>query len=235
MERKLVILLTILLAGSVTLAQAPKVKNLTTHDDHALHFGFNVGLNTMDFGFRQNLSDTARLNADLYQLQPGFHVSIVSNLRLGNYFDLRFLPGISFGQRDIEFLDFNADPIESSPQKISSSFIEFPLLLKYKAKRINNFRPYVIAGFNVRLDMSAKKDYSEEGENYIRLKPVDVYYELGFGFDSYLMYFKLSTELKLSIGLTDILVHDYNVSRPEFVTSIDKLYSRIVMLSFYFE
>ena len=83
--------------------------------------------------------------------------------------------------------------------------------------------------------MSAKKDYDEEKDIYIRLKPFDYYWELGFGVDSYLQYFKLSTELKLSIGFSDVLVHDYNTSHPQFVSSIDQLLSRIIMLSFHFE
>jgi len=217
------------------LAQKPKVKNLPTHDDRLLHFGFTVGLNTMDFGIVHN-EESDTLFADLYRLQPGFHVSMVSNLRLTKYLDLRFLPGISFGQRPIAFINNDFQSVEFSPQKINSSFVEFPLLLKYKAKRINNFRPYLIGGGNLRLDLAAKKDFDDEKDIYLRLKRFDFYYEIGFGFDSYLMFFKLSTEIKYSVGLRNVLLKGGTASTyPEYENAIDELYSHLIMLSFHFE
>lgn len=226
-------------------AQVPRVKNLPTHDDRVLHFGFNIGLNTMDFRVENLGTDTitggVQLFADLYRLKPGFHVSIVSNLRLNEYMDLRFLPGIAFGQRELFFTTNDGQPYGSGEsgvkaiQKLNSSFIDFPLLIKFKAERINNFRPYVVAGGNIRLDLASKKEYEEEKEIYLRLKSLDYYYEMGIGFDFYLQYFKLSTELKYSIGIRDVSVHDPPVSHPEYIAAIDYLKSRIIMLSFYFE
>ena len=104
--RTIIITIIFLLSLDV-FAQKPKVQNDPTHDDKLLHFGFSLGFNTMDFQI--SLSETA-LNyyivADVAKLQPGFHVHALSNLRLGEYFDLRFLPGISFGgERHIEYVD----------------------------------------------------------------------------------------------------------------------------------
>ena len=48
-------------------------------------------------------NDTSFLIPELNDLVPGFHVGIVSNLKLNEYVDLRFLPGISLGQRKILF------------------------------------------------------------------------------------------------------------------------------------
>ena len=59
------------------------------------------------------------------------------------------------------------DPI---PQVIESSFLEFPLLLKFKGDRLNNVRPYVIGGLNYRYDLAAKKEYDPDKQVYIRLK-----------------------------------------------------------------
>ena len=94
-------------------------------------------------------------------------------------------------------------------QRLESSFLEFPLLLKLKGDRLNNVRPYVIGGFNYRYDLAAKKDFDDEKPVYIRIKRSDLYYELGAGLDFYLPYFKLSVELKMSNGMRDVLVKDY--------------------------
>ena len=40
---------------------------------------------------------------------------------------------------------------------IESIFLEAPLLVKYKSKRLNNHRPYVIGGVNYRFDMLGKE------------------------------------------------------------------------------
>jgi hypothetical protein len=217
-----------------------KAQNLPVFDDKILRFGFNIGFNTMDFGITPtsySTHDSIVLNPDLYRLSPGFHVSAVSNLRLGEYFDFRFMPGISFGQRKLDFINIRNpnSSVEFSPQKINSSYLDFPMHLKYKALRINNIRPYFVGGFNFRIDMAAKKDYNEEKGQYLRLKRASYYYELGIGFESYLAYFKLTTEIKVSVGITDNLVHDTNSRHPEFVNAIDRLTSRLVCLSFYFE
>ncbi len=221
-------------------AQKPRAKNLPTHDDRLLHFGFTVGLNTMDFGVRNsneyvgNTGDT--YYADVYKLQPGFHVSIVSNLRLNEYMDLRFLPGIAFGERELNYINILGAPHTEFPSvKVNSSFLDFPLLLKYKGKRINNFRPYLISGGNMRIDLAKKSKYDEENGVLVLLKPLDFYYEIGFGFDSYLQYFKLTTEIRYSIGIRNVFNDLEGSTHPELVTAIDKLFSRLFLISFYFE
>ena len=120
-------------------------------------------------------------------------------------------------------------------QRLESSFLEFPLLLKLKGDRLNNVRPYVIGGFNYRYDLAAKKDFDDEKPVYIRIKKPDLYYELGAGLDFYLPYFKLSVELKMSNGLSDILVKEVSPKYPEYVNAIEKMKSQIWVLSFHFE
>jgi hypothetical protein len=93
----------------------------------------------------------------------------------------------------------------------------------------------LIGGGNYRIDLAARKDYDEAENRYVRLKRSDLYYEIGFGIDFYLKYFKFTTELKLAVGLRDVLVHDLTSGRPEFVRSIDILKSNLLILSFHFE
>jgi hypothetical protein len=223
-------------------SQNVKPQNDPAYDFKKLHFGFTIGLNTMDFTVHPsptgyNSSDSYYF-ADVPKLDPGFHVGIVSNLRLAEYFDLRFLPGISFGQRNIKFYKKVGNiwvSYNQSPQILESSYIELPLLIKYKAKRINNYRPYLLGGANMRMDMAARKSYDESKNIYLRLNRYGIYAETGFGIDYYLKYFKFSTELKFSMGLNDMLVHEPAKDYPQYVNSISKLKSSLIMLSLHFE
>ncbi len=228
---KKLILVIALFIPLVASAQVKRPRNLPAYDYKKLHFGFTVGLNTMDFGIKRSLRNN--LIPDVTMVEPGFQVSIVSDLRLGENLNLRFLPGISFGQRRLTF--YKADSILDTEMKIESSFLDFPLLLKYRAKRLNNIRPYLISGLDYRYDMAAKKGFDENSNVYVRLKPSDVYFEFGFGMDYYLTYFKFSTELKLGVGMLNVMVDQPELGHPQYVQAIDRLNSYLVMLCFHFE
>jgi len=255
--KKLLLLFTVVSFVTVSFAQKPKVKNDPTHDEKPLHFGFSLGINTMDFRIvsSQTGVDSA-IVADVAHLQPGFHVHAISNLRLADNFDLRFTPGISFGgERQIAYKEFRTTNflIDSAdlPVVVESNFLEFPLILKYKSKRLNNFRPYLIGGLNTRVDLAATKKTwgrSKKEDNLVLVDELDFYYEIGFGIDFYLKYFKFAVELKYSVGLTDVLRTRikkkdedgvYYVTPPPedaiYTNVIDKLYSRMFMISFHFE
>lgn len=224
---------------SEVIAQKPKVKNDPAYDSRPVHFGFTLGLNTMDYSIRPSQfasrTPTDSLIADLTEIQPGFHVQMVSSFKLANYLTFRFLPGLSFGERKITFRDSQGESELNRTMSIESSYIEMPCLLKYKAKRVNNFAPYIIGGVNFRYDISAKKEFAEDDEIYIRMNAFDIAYEAGIGIDFYLPYFKFSTELKLSAGILNTLTDVPHEEFPMYTNSIDRINSSIFMLSFHFE
>ncbi len=234
--KKLLLSIAFLFYLAFTFAQKAQVKNDPEYDERPVHFGYTLGLNYMDFTFGRNYMANPKIDtlyADIGQPMLGFQVGIVSDYRLGQYFSLRFLPSFNFGQRNLGFFNGNKT---YNVMKIESSMLDFPLLIKYKAKRINNYSPYFIGGGSVRYDLAAKNDYDEEQKIYILLKPLDVYLEFGFGIDYYLPYFKFSTELKISVGLTNILkTTPVSPTHPEYLNSLYKLNSEIVMLCIHFE
>ncbi len=232
--KKIPILITFLFIISSVSGQIKKTQNLPAFDYKRLHFGFTIGLNTMDFGIRRPalLNDTS-IFADVTRISPGFQVSIVSDLRLADYFSLRFLPGITFGQRTLSFYDkVGEEYLFNDEKQLESNFIDFPLLVKYKSKRVNNYAPYLVAGGAIRYDLAARKDYEENTEIYVKLKPLDYYFEIGFGIDMYLQYFKFSPELKLATGFRNVIVPD---KTDQYNNSINRLNSYLVMLCFHFE
>lgn len=215
--------------------QKPKPKNESWYDDKYLHFGFTLGFNAMDFNITPSMNyvDIDSLYPEVSKLNPGINIQIVSNARLTDHLDLRFLPGVSFGQRTIRY--YKNQVLFNERQRLESSFLEFPLLLKYKGERLNNVRPYVIGGFNFRYDLAGKKEYDDEKPVYIRLVRPDLYYEAGAGLDFYLTYFKLSMEIKMSNGFANVLVKEPAPGHPEFGRAIEKMRSQIWVLSFHFE
>lgn len=235
--RKTFIIILFSIVGFSSSAQKEIILNYQEVDYKKIHFGFTVGFNTMDFKFTPTMNtfgtDSAILIPEINKLVPGFHVAVVSSLKLNDYFDLRFLPGISLGQRNILFYDKNNE-VESE-MKIESTFIDLPFIIKYKATRINNIRPYLIGGLNIRRDMARNKEFNEDEGIYIKLNPLDIYYEIGFGFDFYLAYFKLSTEIKYSVGTFNVVSSDASEDFPRYANAIEKLNSRMFMVSFHFE
>ena len=254
---KRLISFTILLLAFVTgFAQREKVKNLTTFDDKRLHFGFTIGINTLDFeldhwpaigdnpafdpGSNTDspfagevlIKASDQLRTDIETLVPGLTVAIVTNLRLGEYFDLRFLPGLSFGERR---LVYNVPIYEEGTERlkyysIKSTYIDLPLLFKYKSSRLNNQRPYLIAGPAFRVDISKTGK-----EDLVKVERGGFYLEGGVGWDTYLRFFKLSIELKASLGIGNKLDEPGNVPRSYYSEAIKSLKSNVFTLSLHFE
>ncbi len=237
-----IFLFVVLLAAQMSYTQEVKLQNLRNYDRKILHFGFTVGLNSADFYIRN--SDNffnVREIGEIYSIENtqsvGFHLGPISNLRLSDNFDLRFLIDLTFAQRNLTYLVLRDTTVEGNyvfdyhDMKLASTFIEFPLLLKYKAKRINNYRPYLIAGVNYKMDLASKKKIKEEEMPKIRLQQSDFYYEIGFGVDFYTQYFKFTPELKFGVGTMNVMVGD----NTQYTSSIKYLKSNVFMLSFHFE
>lgn len=178
------------------------------------------------------------------QMTHGFTVGIVGNLRLAKYFDLRLIPTLSFGERKITYqiVSLQKDPIEGSITEVAksinstthSTFVEFPLQIKYRSKRHYNSAAYIIAGANYKLDMaSQKKNYdSASGRpKTLIINRHDLAAEVGAGFDFYTGYFKLGIELKMSYGLLNVAKKDNYL----FSNSFDTLRNKTFQLSFTFE
>ena len=230
----IVVLTLIFIPINIYAQKHPKLQNLPRYDNKKIHFGFTLGINNMDFKIKQE-SDTENYDS-LYvleaQKQKGFNLGIVSNLRLGKAFDLRFLPRLVFAERIIEysFKDKNRKIyMESKP--IESTFVDFPILIKYKSNRYNNLRTYLLSGIKYGIDIASQKDIDDEGEKIVKLKKNDIAIEIGFGMDFYLEYFKFSPQIKLSFGILDLLSDDETI----YTKSVDKLTTNSWLLSFTFE
>ncbi len=207
--------------------------NLPELDHQTLHFGYTLGLNQMDFVIKP--SNMVYAFDTVFGVETkryvGFNIAIISNLRLAQHLDLRFLPGLNFGQRDLEYKIVENDVFKIHTMRIESTFLDFPISLKYKSERYGNFRPYLIGGGAIRLDLAAQKKITPDERPKIRLQKFNPYYEIGLGVDFFLEYFMFAVEVKGSFGIMNNVVYD----NTEFTNVYDRLNSRMLFVSFHFE
>tara|TARA_B110000444_G_scaffold73912_1_gene69560 strand:+ start:180 stop:758 length:579 start_codon:yes stop_codon:yes gene_type:complete len=167
--------------------------------------------------------------------QTGINVGLIGDLKLKKNLNLRFEPGLYTNKSDIVFYDRqnftkNSDTLRS----IKSTYIHLPLLIKYSAKRYNNLKPYVLAGLSTSFNLSSNQNSPEDNNNDVfRLKTNTFYYELGFGIDFYLQYFKFSPSIRGVFSLKNELVPDLDPNSP-WTGNIDKMSARAIFINFSF-
>lgn len=234
MKTKFLIIICILFFSKTFAQRNSQVQNLPKYDKKLYHFGFTIGINKYDFSIRPvanfNQLDSIHILESIGK--NGFNIAMVTNLKLTEHLDLRFLPGLSFGARTLEYtLEVNGNRIIKESKMIETVNVEFPLCVKYKSARYNNGRAYLLGGLKYTLDKASQAGKSDIEESIIKLKQNDFCYEIGFGIDIYFELFKFSPEIKFSMGLKDLLERDNQV----FTKSIDKLNSKVILVSFLFE
>ena len=234
MKKFLLYILLLLLLPQAMMAQERKVQNKPYIDYRRLHYGFFVGLHMQDMEFVNNGFVTPEGEswfADVAQYNPGFSVGVLADLRLGEHFSLRAIPTMHFGQNNIVFREQGSGVL--SHQSVKTTYVALPLHLKFAAERFNNYRPYVIAGVSPMMNLTVKK------QKQLLLKKFDFMVEVGFGCDYYLPFFKLIPELRFAFSLLDVLEKErkdlLDANYIKFTQSVDKVASKMVILSFYFE
>ena len=226
------ILLLFFYSNSFSQTQGRKVENLQNFDKQKIHFGYFIGFNQYNFkiDYKKNPNYTTQLEEEL-----GLNIGLVGDIRLGEYLNLRFEPGLQTNKSALKFNERsnftqNSDTLRS----IKSTFIHLPLLLKFSSKKINNFRPYLIGGISTSFNLSSNENSPEDNKNNVfRLKSNTLYYELGFGIDFYLQYFKFSPSIRGLFSVTNELVPDNDLESP-WTGNIDKLSTRGIFINLTF-
>jgi hypothetical protein len=207
------------------------VQNLREFDKKKIHFGFNLGVNVGDFRLSSDIGSSDSLLGITVTKQPGFNIGTVADYHILPELNLRFLFTLSFAQRDLQYTFRRGATTTSSQVKpIESTYLDFPLNLKYRSLRYNNFAAYVIGGGLYSLDL-ASKESTASGEVPVRIKRHTYSYQVGAGFDFFLEYFKFGLELKMSYGIGNINVPD----RTIFSEPINDIQSKVFTISFLFE
>jgi hypothetical protein len=229
---RLIFLLVCLLGFNLANAQLfgeEKILNKENIDKERWSWGYFLGFNMYDFQikYKDQGEDIA------VEKSPSFNVGLIGNLRLNDYLDLRLEPGVVFANRNLDFPNFVNQG--DSFREVKSSYIHIPLLLKFSAKRINNFKPFVIGGASISHNLSSNEDNPQDNSaGQFRLKTQNYYYEVGFGIDFYFDYFKFTPSIRGVFGMGDELVRDEDISSP-WTANIESLKTRGIFINFMFQ
>ena len=203
-----------------------KISNLQNFDQKKIHFGYYIGLNNYNYklDYLNNPNSEERINIEN---SFGFSVGLIGDLKLRKNLNLRFEPGLKTNKLNVLYPN-------DEEREIKSTYIQLPLLLKYSAKRYNNIRPYVLGGLSTSFNLSSNQDNPQDNEsNVFRVKTNTFYYELGFGIDFYLQYFKFSPSIRGVFSLKNELIPD-NTSTSIYTGNIDKMSARAIFINFSF-
>lgn len=172
------------------------ILNLQNEDLARFNWGYFLGFNQYDFKFeyKNDLNPTDILVSK----SIGFNVGLIGEMRINEFLDLRFEPGLFYTQRDLGFPGFSSE--NDAIREVSSTYINFPLLLKVSTRRLGNFKPFVIGGFGAALNLGSNEDSPDDNSSgTFRMKRQVYNYEIGFGVDFYLEYFKFSPSIRGSL------------------------------------
>jgi hypothetical protein len=214
MIKKLLILFLVLASFAPAMSQTrinTKAGNLPYFERSKFHFGFTLGGNNSSFRIKYDLTTIDSLISLNVGSEGGFNIGFLGSMRFNDYFTLRFLPSLAFAQRNFDYVFEGNEKNISVTRIVESTYVMFPLLLKYRSARYNNFAAYVVAGPSLAYDLSSQFDVNNEviaAEQVLKVKRQNWFAELGFGTDFFLEYFKFSVELKYSRGLNDVFVDD---------------------------
>jgi hypothetical protein len=210
---------------------------MTGRDNHnfrdfnrkSYYFGINLGFNNSGYKLRQSgyFINNQTIRVTEGNREVGVNMHMITNLKLGEYFDFRFLPGFSFAQRGFEFTSVADGTV--SQKNIESVFFELPFHLRFKSEPYKDKRMFVVAGLKYSYDVQSN---SKSRKSLIKIAPHDFQYEVGVGMQMFYPYFIFSPEIKFSRGLSSILIYDRGQNEARV---LDDVVSQIFTISFNFE
>lgn len=236
MKKLFVVFILIFFAQTVT-AQGfftkERLTNLENFDKKFLSWGYFLGFNYYDFNFdynRQNEDDNTDI---LVNDNIGFNVGLIGDMRISDNVNLRLEPGLYFTQRDLIFPGFT-EP-KDFHREVKSTYIHVPLLLKVSTNRLNNFKPFIIGGIATAFNLSSEENNPDDTRvGTFRMTSNTMFYEIGFGIDFYLYYFKFSPSIRGVFAMSNELVPDNDVHSP-WTSNLESVQSRGIFVNFTFQ
>ena len=216
-------------------AQFPKgtfskdpILNNENFDKQRVYWGYFLGFNSYDYKFEYK-----KVAPDILADRTiGFNVGLVGDLRLQEYINLRFEPGLYYTQRNLTFTE-QTKPLDAV-REVNATYIHFPLMLKFSSLRTGNVRPYLLGCISTTLNLSSNsKSIDDNYQQRFRVKNWTKNYELGFGVDLYLEYFKFSPSIRGVFGIGDELIRDNDPNSP-WTGNIQSMKTRAVLINFTF-
>ena len=234
------VLLTIIVLMSTELVSAQlfskeRLVNNENFDKPQLSYGYYLGFNVYDY----NIDYTTKVNDVQVLKYAGLNVGLVGNFRINDYIDIRLEPGLVISRRELNYsyTYFNGISYEEKDliREIQSTFVHIPLLIKFSTKRINNIKPFIVAGFSTALNLSSQQNNPKDNSNNtFRVTKNNLYYELGIGIDLYLTWFKFTPSLRGVFSIQDELVNDVDPNSP-WTKNMTQIQTRGLFINFTFQ
>jgi hypothetical protein len=200
-----------------------------SYNRKSYYFGINLGLNNSGYKLNQSSflikNDSVRVVEGASDI--GLNINMITNLKLGEHFDFRFMPGLSFAPRGIEYS--RVDTTIVATRTIEAVYFEMPFQVRFKSQPYKDKRVFVTAGLKYGYDVQSN---SKSRKSQIRMAPHDFQYEVGVGIQMFYPYFIFSPEIKFSRGLGNLLIYDKGLNEARV---LEKVTSQIFTLSFNFE
>ena len=230
-------LLIFIVLGHSSYAQKFKQERYKNFDKRMFHFGFMLGFNSNDFTVYQDVNAYEQYGLKLLEndAQPGGQLGILTTMKLGTpVLRLRFIPTLSFQERLLRytFEDTVLNKDQIGEERVNSTNLDFPLMLQFRTKRLNNFAAYVLVGGQYSIDLQSQEKASQNYiDPYVKIKRNDLQGQIGGGLEFFAPYFKFGIEIKYSHGFINSFIQDNtNIAKP-----INKLYNKVWSLSLIFE
>ncbi len=206
--------------------------NYLDFENKPFYFGIVLAYNNSDYKVSQSknflLNDSIRIAESLRGV--GFNLGGIVNLKIGQYFDFRTQPTLSFAERKLFYK--SPDDIRAPyTRRIQSVLFEIPFHIRFKSEPYNDKRFFLVTGVKYGIDV-ANDSRSRDAAELVKIAPSDFMFEVGAGIQIFFPYFIFSPEIKYSHGLGNVMVIDPNLPQSNV---IDRLTSRSVTLSFHFE
>jgi len=195
------------------------------YDEKPLHFGFMFGLTSSNYfanGFPSKLVNDVT-GEPLTLSSPrtvGFQIGGIVNYALSKHVEVKSGLNIALYDRQIQFA--NEDLISRE-----STWLEIPLLLKFRSVRRQNHRMYLISGVKLGLEANVKKKNTSVTANTSELS-----LEYGIGFERFYRFFKFSPEIRISHGINNLFVPPGTANS---YSKLSQLNSHTISLIFNFE
>ena len=210
-----------------------RLENLENFDKQFITWGYFLGFNSYDFKIDYREEFGEKETDILVKRSSGFNVGLVGDMRIIENIHLRLEPGLYFTERELSFPRIEGS--RDSLREVKSTYIHIPLLVKFSTNKLNNFRPFVVGGVSASINLSSNEDNPEDNEQgRFRMTKNTYYYEIGFGIDLYLFYFKFTPSIRGVFALNNELTPDDDPNSP-WTGNIDKLSSRAVFINFTFQ
>jgi len=227
-------ILVLILFASISMSGQGNNGNYNYLDFQAkpYYFGITLGLNNSEFKpFYSNefvLNDS--INSAITPAGPGFNLGIVTNLKIGRYFDFRLLPTLAFAERKVSYTPTVANATQREAS-LSSVFVELPFHVRYKSEPWNDLRVFVVGGVKYSFDVASESN-ARDNNNALKVSPNDFALEIGAGVQFFFPFFIFSPEIKYSHGLGNIQLYDSTLPQSAI---FQQIHSRTFTISFHFE